>query len=77
MVFILKSFRKANPAMDDDATTKCSSGEENDRIKYAASSMKGFRYEMEDAVSNIAVLCKIVELIILQMYIINFALLLW
>ena len=76
MVFILKSFRKANPAMGD-ATTKCSAGEENDRIKYATSSMKGFRDEMEDAVSNIAVLCKIVEMIILQMYIINFALLLW
>lgn len=53
MVFILKSFRKANPAMDDDATSKCSSGEENDRINYAASSMKGYRYEMEDALTAV------------------------
>ncbi|KAM3313751.1 hypothetical protein ACQJBY_032954 [Aegilops geniculata] len=52
MVFILKSFRKANPAMGD-ATTKCSAGEENDRIKYATSSMKGFRDEMEDALTAV------------------------
>ncbi|XP_044983688.1 probable protein phosphatase 2C 21 [Hordeum vulgare subsp. vulgare] len=45
--------RKANPAMDGDATAKCSAGEENDRIKYAASSMRGFRYEMEDALTAV------------------------
>jgi hypothetical protein len=38
-------------------TPKCSPGEENDRIKYAVSSMKGLRDEMQDAVSNIVVLC--------------------
>ncbi|KAI4994482.1 hypothetical protein ZWY2020_034123 [Hordeum vulgare] len=39
--------------MDGDATAKCSAGEENDRIKYAASSMRGFRYEMEDALTAV------------------------
>ena len=53
------NFGKANPAMDD-ATPKGSAIEENDRIKYAESTMKGYDDEMEDVVSNIAVLCNII-----------------
>ena len=38
---------------DVNARAKCSVGEENDRIKYALSCMKGHRIQMDDAVSNI------------------------
>ena len=51
----VQDFRKANPAMES-ATSKCSAGEENARIKYAASCMEGFLDAMEEAVSNIEVL---------------------
>jgi hypothetical protein len=61
VLLILKSFRKVNPAMGQSQSLhlKSTLRDENDRIKYATSSMQGLRSYMEDAVSNVTLLCTI------------------
>lgn len=69
----LEGFRKANPDMgaSNSRETSMTTGGENVRIKYAAASMQGFGAEMEDAVSNLLVLRKIIGRILLK-YLIDF-----
>ena len=47
-----------------DPKAKRSSSGENYRIKYGASCMQGNRNEMQDAVSNIALLCHIMGMLV-------------
>jgi hypothetical protein len=60
-ILIPKSFRKANPAMGQGHSymKKFTVRDENDRIAYAVSSMQGLCPYMEDAVSNVTLLCTI------------------
>ena len=50
---------------------KCTLTDENDRIKYATSSMQGLCPFMEDAVSNVALLCTILGMFLHKYFVIG------